>query len=111
MKCGGNTSGSRVLSCLATMLIAVACGSSDGKPPPGGTGGSTGSSGGGTTTSTGPGAGGTDGGAAPTIQPRTETYEYDPSGRLIGVIYGDGTAVSYTYDDAGNLLRRTIEAP
>ena len=100
-----------MLGCLATTLIAVACGSSDGKPPPGGTGGSSSSSGGGTTTSTGPGAGGADGGAAPAIQPRTETYDYDASGRLSGVTYGDGTTVSYTYDDAGNLLQRTIEKP
>ena len=38
----------------------------------------------------------------------TVTYEYDDAGRLIKVDYGDGTAIEYSYDSAGNLLTREI---
>ena len=33
---------------------------------------------------------------------------YDNTGRLARVDYGGGAAITYTYDDAGNLLRREV---
>ncbi len=36
----------------------------------------------------------------------TITYTYDDAGRLIKVDYGDGKSISYTYDNNGNLLER-----
>lgn len=33
-----------------------------------------------------------------------ENYAYDDAGRLISVIYGDGSSIVYTYDAAGNIL-------
>jgi len=39
---------------------------------------------------------------------RTITYTYDDAGRLIRVDYGNGTSTTYTYDNAGNLLRREV---
>ncbi len=38
----------------------------------------------------------------------TITYTYDDAGRLIRAAYGDGTIISYTYDAAGNLLTRLV---
>jgi YD repeat-containing protein len=35
-------------------------------------------------------------------------YRYDAAGRLTGVHYEDGRSISYLYDGAGNLLRKTI---
>ena len=37
-------------------------------------------------------------------------YSYDAAGRLTSASYGNGTAITYTYDDAGNLLRREVTA-
>lgn len=36
------------------------------------------------------------------------TYRYDELGRLIQVIYGDGTTIRYTYDAAGNRLTQQV---
>lgn len=36
------------------------------------------------------------------------TYLYNEQGRLVGVDYGDSMVITYSYDDAGNLLSRTI---
>lgn len=33
-----------------------------------------------------------------------ELYQYDDTGRLTGVIYDDGTSITYGYDAAGNIL-------
>jgi YD repeat-containing protein len=30
------------------------------------------------------------------------SYVYDDLGRLVEVVYDDGTTITYTYDDAGN---------
>ena len=38
----------------------------------------------------------------------TISYEYDDANRLVGVSYSDGTEIRYTYDPAGNLLRREV---
>ena len=38
----------------------------------------------------------------------TMTYLYNEQGRLAGVDYGDSMVITYSYDDAGNLLSRTI---
>ncbi len=35
-------------------------------------------------------------------------YSYDAAGRLTTVTYANGTVIAYTYDKAGNLLRRSI---
>ncbi len=40
-----------------------------------------------------------------------ETYEYDDAGRLVKVVYDDGSSVSYRYDAAGNILSIIIDAP
>ena len=31
-----------------------------------------------------------------------DTYHYDVYGRLISIIYADGSTITYTYDAAGN---------
>ncbi|MFQ5740423.1 MAG: RHS repeat domain-containing protein [Acidobacteriota bacterium] len=36
------------------------------------------------------------------------TYTYDEDGELIGVDYGDGTEIHYSYDAGGNLLSREV---
>ena len=36
------------------------------------------------------------------------TYTYDDAGRLVTADYGNETAIEYEYDNAGNLLARTI---
>ncbi len=41
--------------------------------------------------------------------PTTVTYTYDDAGRLIKVVYDDGVTISYAYDAAGNLLSRIVE--
>ena len=33
-----------------------------------------------------------------------ETYSYDAAGRLTGVVYDDGSSLSYQYDANGNRL-------
>ena len=38
-------------------------------------------------------------------------YDYDDFGRLIEVLYDDGTRIVYTYDDAGNRLTEVITVP
>jgi YD repeat-containing protein len=38
-------------------------------------------------------------------------YSYDPAGRLTGIDYGNGTTIMYTYDNAGNLLSRSVTTP
>lgn len=37
-----------------------------------------------------------------------ESYTYDQAGRLIQVVYDDGSVITYTYDANGNLLERVI---
>ena len=37
-------------------------------------------------------------------------YSYDPAARLTRADYGVNGAITYTYDKAGNVLSRTIEA-
>ncbi|MBM4431284.1 MAG: hypothetical protein FJ026_13210 [Chloroflexi bacterium] len=49
------------------------------------------------------------GGTASTAQGQTVTYTYDEAGRLVRADYGNGKAIAYTYDAAGNLLR--VESP
>ena len=39
----------------------------------------------------------------------TITYTYDDAGRLIRVDYGGGVSIIYTYDPAGNLLERQVQ--
>jgi len=39
---------------------------------------------------------------------RTLDYVYDDAGRLKSVDYGDGSAITYTYDAGGNLLARDV---
>jgi uncharacterized protein (TIGR03437 family) len=41
----------------------------------------------------------------------TVNYTYDTSGRLTAVAYTNGTAIAYSYDKAGNLVRRSITSP
>jgi uncharacterized protein (TIGR03437 family) len=36
-------------------------------------------------------------------------YTYDAGGRLIKAVYGNGTTITYTYDNAGNLLTRSVQ--
>lgn len=35
-------------------------------------------------------------------------YSYDDAGRLTRADYGDGRVIVYSYDAAGNLLKRTV---
>src|SRR5207249_3272359 len=44
------------------------------------------------------------------IQAETVDYAYDHAGRLIGVDYGNGRKIDYTYDDSGNLTRSQLSA-
>jgi YD repeat-containing protein len=44
-------------------------------------------------------------------QPRTATYTYDDAGRLVRVRYGNGASITYVYDAAGNLLSQQSTAP
>ena len=37
-------------------------------------------------------------------------YSYDQAGRLARVEYANGKSIAYTYDDAGNLMSRSITA-
>jgi len=37
------------------------------------------------------------------------TYSYDAAGRLITIIYSNGSTISYTYDKAGNILSRSVQ--
>ena len=39
------------------------------------------------------------------------TYTYDDAGRLLRATYANGTALVYTYDAAGNLLSRAVGLP
>ena len=38
------------------------------------------------------------------------SYTYDAAGRLARVDYGNGASIVYVYDNAGNLLSRTVTA-
>ena len=38
----------------------------------------------------------------------TANYSYDASGRLAKIDYGSGGSITYMYDNAGNLLSRTV---
>ena len=40
-----------------------------------------------------------------------DTYQYDALGRLIGVVYSDGSTIAYTYDAAGNRTVVTQTSP
>ena len=49
--------------------------------------------------------------AVPVIS-QAETYTYDVTGRLTSVTYDDSTTITYTYDNAGNILEtRVLETP
>ncbi len=37
-----------------------------------------------------------------------ETYTYDTAGRLTKVAYNDGSTITYSYDNTGNLLQRVV---
>ncbi|RLA94101.1 MAG: hypothetical protein DRG25_03235, partial [Deltaproteobacteria bacterium] len=39
----------------------------------------------------------------------TITYTYDDAGRLIKEDFGDGNVIEYTYDNAGNILQKTVK--
>ena len=41
----------------------------------------------------------------------TVNYKYDDADRLTSVSYADGTVIAYTYDNAGNMLARTVTPP
>jgi uncharacterized protein (TIGR03437 family) len=41
----------------------------------------------------------------------TVQYAYDAAGRLTNVTYANGTIIAYTYDKAGNLLKRSVTSP
>ena len=41
----------------------------------------------------------------------TVNYMYDDAGRLTSVSYADGTVIAYSYDNAGNVLSRTVTPP
>ncbi len=45
--------------------------------------------------------------AAPVIS-HAETYTYDVTGRLTSVTYDDGSTITYTYDNAGNILESRV---
>ena len=38
-------------------------------------------------------------------------YTYDATGRLVKIDYGNGSTITYTYDKAGNVLSKSIQAP
>jgi YD repeat-containing protein len=44
----------------------------------------------------------------PAEKPLSVEYTYDDLGRLIRAEYSNGTVITYTYDAAGNLLKRTV---
>jgi YD repeat-containing protein len=44
-------------------------------------------------------------------QPRLVSYRYDKLNRLVGIIYEDGTRVSFSYDAAGNRTRVVVSGP
>ena len=44
----------------------------------------------------------------PRARPDSVSYSYDDAGRLIRASYGSGKTILYTYDNAGNLLRRLV---
>lgn len=44
------------------------------------------------------------------VESKAETYTYNEVGRLTRVVYTDGTAIEYTYDDNGNRLTLTVHA-
>jgi YD repeat-containing protein len=44
------------------------------------------------------------------LQAETVNHSYDANGRLLGTEYVGSTILSYTYDPAGNLLTKTVEA-
>jgi len=37
-----------------------------------------------------------------------ETYTYDAAGRLTSVTYDDGSSITYTYDNTGNILELDV---
>jgi uncharacterized protein (TIGR03437 family) len=39
------------------------------------------------------------------------TYTYDAAGRLASVTYPNGSTISYTYDQAGNILTKSVQGP
>ncbi len=41
----------------------------------------------------------------------TVQYAYDAAGRLTNATYSNGTVIAYTYDKAGNLLKRSVTSP
>ena len=49
--------------------------------------------------------------ASSVAHPASITYEYDHLGRLIAVVYGDGTRTDYTLDPAGNRKTVTTQLP
>ncbi len=46
-----------------------------------------------------------------TFAQTTNTYEYDANNRLVKVTYARGITVTYTYDELGNRLSKTVEVP
>ena len=48
--------------------------------------------------------------AGPLAAQQTIQYGYDAAGRLVSASYDNGTSIAYTYDNAGNLLRREVTA-
>jgi YD repeat-containing protein len=40
-----------------------------------------------------------------------ETYQYDPAGRLVAVLYDDGAEIQFSYDANGNRLSRSVLLP
>ena len=40
----------------------------------------------------------------------TVAYRYDGAGRLVSAGYGNGTLISYVYDNMGNMLSRRVKA-
>ena len=41
----------------------------------------------------------------------TMQYSYDDIGRLTGVVFADGSALTYSYDNNGNMLSREVTQP
>lgn len=39
------------------------------------------------------------------------TYEYDESNRVVTVVCGDGTEITYAYDETGNRTEKHVERP
>jgi YD repeat-containing protein len=40
-----------------------------------------------------------------------ERYEYDRAGRLVKVVYDDGSTITYTYDKNGNIVAVVTTGP